>query len=532
MPTRRSLLIATAAGLAAPAIIRRSTAATPSGTVVIVRSINDIVSGFDPAEAYEFSCVEACGNIYRRLIAPDPADASKPTGDLAEAWEVSKDGLVLSFRIRRDVLFDSGNPLTAEDVAFSLQRVVKLNKVPAFILSQFGWNADTVETMIRATSEHTLQLTLPAVQATTFVLYCLTANVGSVVEKVQVLANQTNGDLGNTWLRTHSAGASSYRLVDWRPNERVVLEANLHAAIAPRTPRVVYRHVPEPSVQLLTLQAGDADIARGLLDDQLKSIWENPEFSFTRTDSLQQMYLALNTGLPQFRKPQVWQAVKMAIDYDAIARNVTPKKWHAWQAFEPRGLPGAIADTPFKRDVAQARALLAAAGYADGFDATLDHANYSPWSDIAQVAQADLAEIGIKLDLIPGDWKQLATKSRARNHQMALMAWLPDYLDPNSNAQWFSANPDDSDSTKLKTGAWRCHFADTELTEAAGAAAKELDGTRRMDLYAKMQRDSMQRSPFVFLLQAVDIATFRKGVSGLSVGVLPDYTRYAQIVKV
>ncbi len=106
--------------------------------------------------------------MYRKLIIPDPLDADKLVGDLAEKWEVSKDGLTFTFQIHKGVLFESGKPLTAEDVAFSLQRVVKLNKTPGFILTQFGWNADNVEKMITAKGENVLEVKLPEVQASSF----------------------------------------------------------------------------------------------------------------------------------------------------------------------------------------------------------------------------------------------------------------------------------------------------------------------------------------------------------------------------
>jgi peptide/nickel transport system substrate-binding protein len=142
-----------------------------------------------------------------------------------------------------------------------------------------------------------------------------------------------------------------------------------------------------------------------------------------------------------------------------------------------------------------------------------------------------LKAIGVTVRLQAGERKQVTTKMRARQHQLALMSWFPDYLDANSNTQAFCANPDDSDASKLKILAWRCHFFDKELTDATDAAAKELDNTKRNAMYAKMQRDFMQRAPFAMLLQSAEVDTLRKGVSGLVIGVLPDYTRYGQIVK-
>jgi peptide/nickel transport system substrate-binding protein len=531
MLTRRVLLATSAAGLAAPSLIGAADAATPKNAVVQAKNIGDIVGAFDPAQSYEFSNNEGCGNIYRKLVMPDPNDTSKLIGDLAERWEVSKDGLTFTFHLRRGVVFESGKPVTAEDAAFSLQRVVKLNLTPGFILTQFGWDKDNVDKMIRAKDEYTLEVVLPAVQASSFVLYCLSATCGCVVEKAAVTANQSKDDLGNAWLKTHSAGAGSYKLVDWQASDHIILEANPHAAVKPHLPRVVIRHVADPSAQLLMVQKGDVDIARDLSSDQLKSAARDPALSLAKKPQLTSMYMVMNAGLPQFQKVGVRQAVKYAIDYQAIAKNITPNLWTVWQSFLPEGVPGAISDTPFKKDVAKAKALLAEAGMPNGFEATLDHFAEAPYADIAQAIQADLAAVGIKLQLLAGEHKQVISKTRARQHQMAMMTWFPDYLDANSNAQAFCANPDDSDASKLKILAWRSHFLDKELTDAVDAAAKELDTAKRMAMYAKMQRDFMQRAPFVMLLQSAEVDVLRKGVSGLQIGVLPDYTRYAAIVK-
>jgi peptide/nickel transport system substrate-binding protein len=531
MLTRRKMLAASAAGLAAPAVIGGATAATPKNTVVMAKAIDDIVGAMDPAESYENSNNEICGNVYRRLVTPDPVDANKIVGDLAEKWEVSKDGLTFDCQLQRGVLFDSGKPVTAEDAAFSLQRAVKLNKTPGFILTQFGWTADNVEKMIHATGENTLQLNLPEVQAPTFVLYCLTATIGGVVEKAIALANQTNGDLGNAWLRTHSAGPGPYRLVEWAASDHIILEPNPHSTAKPRVPRIVERHTAEPAAQLLLVTKGDVDIARDLGADQLTGIYKNPAYSFAKTEQLTSMYIGLNMSLPQFQKTQVRQAIKWAIDYDAIAKHSTPNVWSVWQTFLPKGSPGSIPDNPFKKDVAKAKALLAAGGYPDGFSMTLAHFAKAPYADIAQAVQADLAAIGVKAQLLPGEQKQVITNMRARQHQMTLMTWFPDYLDPNSNTQAFNANADDSDNSKVKMPAWRCHFADSALTDMVLKASKELDAKKRNEMYAQMQRDALERSPFVFLLQQAEIATMRKGVSGITIGVLPDYTRYIKIAK-
>ncbi len=527
MLTRRFLLSSTAVAVAAPDAVL---AATPRDMIVMAKQIDDIIS-FDPAESYEFSNNEVDGNVYRRLVAPDHADTTKVAGDAAESWTVSPDGKVFTFKLRPDVVFASGKAATAGDVAFSLQRVVKLNKTPGFILTQFGFTKDNVDLLIKAVDAQTLHFELPAPQSSSFVLFCLSANVGSIVEKATVMANEVNGDMGNAWMKTHSAGAGGYALTSYAASDHVRIDANPHSDIKTASKRVIIRHVADPSAQLLMLQKGDADIVRNLTPDQLKTIGANADFHVTSSPQSSQIYIAMNQNVPELAKPQVRQAVKWAVDYDAIATNITPNSYVVSQSFLPMGLPGAVGDKPFHKDVTRARALMKEAGLADGFAVTMDCPSVQPYPDIAQAVQADLAAIGIKINLVVGDTKQVITKTRARQHQMAMLYWGTDYFDPNSNAQAFCANPDDSDASKLKILAWRSHFADAELTAMVAAATTELDSAKRVEIYQQMQKLSQERAPFVMLLQAISNAVQGKGVSGFVIGPLPDYTKYYDVKK-
>jgi peptide/nickel transport system substrate-binding protein len=529
MIDRRSLLAGSAAlPLLATLELRRAQAATPKGIVVMAKQIDDIVS-FDPGEAYEFSDNEVDNNCYRKLVRPAAGDSL--AGDLAEKWEVSPDGRSFTFHLRRDAHFASGKPVTAEDAAFSFERAVMMDKTPAFIITQFGFTKDNVTKLIRAKDAHTLIFELPEVAATSFVLYCLSANVGCIVEKAATMEHAKDGDWGNGWLKTHSAGAGAYELVSWSASDHVILNANPHYGAAVQEKRIIIRHVADPSTQLLLLQRGDVDIARDLQSDQLKTIAGSPDFHSVSSGQATSMYICMNQSVPVLQKPEVHQAIKWAIDYEAIAKNITPGTWSVDQSFLPAGLPGALTEMPFHRDVAKAKQLLAAAGLADGIQVTMDYISVSPYSEIAQAVQQNLAEVGIKVQLLPGEQKQVITKTRARTHQLAMLVWGSDYFDPNSNAQAFCANPDDSDKSTLKIIAWRNHFFNATLTKQALEAAKELDAKKRIALYHTMQQEFWQEAPFAFVLQRNAVATMRRGVSGIVIGPLPDYTRYAQIKK-
>src|SRR5690606_12974659 len=164
---------------------------TPPDTLVMAWQFDDIIT-LDPAEVFEFSAAEIMGNSYERLIGYDINNVSDMFGVVAESWEVSEDGKTITFKIREGTTFASGNDLTAEDVVFSLQRAVKLDMSPAFILTQFGFSADNVEEKIVQTGDYELTFEMDQPYAPTFVLYCLTSTVASVVDKDLVLEHEAD----------------------------------------------------------------------------------------------------------------------------------------------------------------------------------------------------------------------------------------------------------------------------------------------------------------------------------------------------
>lgn len=535
--TRRASLLAATGALAAAAVPRPAArAATPADTAVMAKAIDDITS-LDPHESFEQSSGEVIANVYERLVLPDPAKPSELKGELAESWEVSDGGATFAFTLRPDRVFASGRPVTAVDVAFSLRRAVLLGKAPAFIVAQLGFTPADVEDRIRAEGDRRVVLRTSGRQAPSFVLYCLTANVASIVDKAAVQQAVAGDDQGNAWLRQNSAGSGPFVLRGWRANEAVTLEANpRHPAIAAQgtrpgaVRRVVIRHVADPAAQFLLLRQGDADIARNLSSDQLGQLAADPLFELVARERAFLMYLALNQTDPVLARPQVRQAVKWAIDYAGIQQSLVPRTWKVHQSFLPDGMPGALSDAPFQRDAAKARALLDQAGVPNGYRLVIDHAATQPYAEVAQAVQGNLSDIGLRTELQAGDQRQVITKTRARQHQAALLYWGSDFFDPHSNAQAFCVNPDNSEAATVRTVAWRNAWQDPSISERAAANVMEADTAKRLALYEQLQRESLERSPFVVLFQQVDTAAIRRTVR-FALGGVADRTDYAQIRK-
>jgi peptide/nickel transport system substrate-binding protein len=492
--------------------------------LVVAMAFDDIIS-LDPAEAFEISAGELMGNGYDRLLRFDVNNPSKLLSDLAKTWKVSADGKTYSFELRPGLRFASGNALTAEDVVFSLQRAVLLDKTPAFILTQFGLSKDNVKARVQQTGPLTLTLQTDKAYAPTLVYNCLTANVAAVVDKKLLLANEVAGDLGAAWLKTHYAGSGPMKIREWRANEIVALERNdNYWGAKSKVARVIYRHIKESATQRLLLEKGDADIARGLTPQDLDALAANKDVLTTGTPKGTVYYFSLNQKNPILAKPEVREAFKWLVDYDAIGKTFIKNIGVVHQNFLPLGLLGASKDMPYKLDVARAKALLAKAGHAGGFKVTVDMRSIQPVQGITEAYQQTLKLAGIELEILPGDGKQTLTKYRARTHDIYVGQWGADYWDPHTNADTFARNPDNSDAAKTKPLAWRNAWDIPELTKKADAAAIEGDGAKRAKLYQEIQAEFRKSSPFVMLFQQNDVAAYRNNVEGLKIGPTSDTT--------
>jgi len=504
-------------------------AATPADTLVEGFAIDDIIT-IDPGEAFELSTAEITANCYSKLVMLDPADTSKVIGDLAESWTTSTDGLTYTFKLKSGLKFASGNPITAADVAYSFERAVKLDKSPAFLLTQFGLTGDNVADKAKAADDATFVFTVDKPYAPTFVLNVLTATVASVVDKKVVMEHakkvtpnadyKYDTDFGNEWMKTGYAGSGPYKTMAWRANEAVIMEANPnYYGEKPKLKRVIYRHMKESSGQRLALENGDIDVARNLEPGDLDAVQKKNGIQLTSAPKGTVYYFSLNQKNKNLAKPEVAEAFKYLVDYEAIGATLIKGIGEIHQTFLPKGQLGALNDNPYKLDVAKAKELLAKAGLKDGFTVTMDVRNNQPVTGIAESVQQTLAQAGIKLEIIPGDGKQTLTKFRARTHDIYIGQWGSDYFDPNSNAETFTINPNNSDEGKTKTLAWRNAWdVPKDLSDAAKGALLEKDAGKRAAIYEDLQRKVLAQSPFVLIFQQTEVAGYSAKLKNFKLG--------------
>src|SRR5690606_16121804 len=270
--------------------------------------------------------------------------------------------------------------------------------------------------------------------------------------------------------------------------------------------------------QRLALENGDIDVARKLEPGDVEAISGKEGLEVTSAPKGTIYYFSLNQKNETLAKPEVIEALKYLVDYDAIGETLIKGIGNIHQTFLPAGQLGALEDKPYKLDVAKAKELLAKAGLADGFSVTMDVRNTQPVTGIAENVQQTLAQAGIKLEIIPGDGKQTLTKYRARQHDIYIGQWGSDYFDPNSNAETFTYNADRSDEGTNRTLAWRNAWDPQDLTEKTQAALLEKDSDKRAAIYEELQKEVLERGPFVVIFQQTEVAGYSDKLKNYKLG--------------
>jgi peptide/nickel transport system substrate-binding protein len=522
----RAALLATA--LTLPLAAWAAYAATPADALVIAQNIDDIVA-LDPAQAYEFTAGEINTNLYDRLVQYEAEDTTKLVGGLAEDWTIDEEAKSITFTLR-DTNFASGNPVRPEDVLFSFKRVVDLNLTPAFILTQLGWTPENIEEMVTVDGD-TVTVRWEGDFASGFVLNVLAARPASIVDEALVMEHEVDGDLGNAWLNTNSAGSGPFVLTDYRPAEFVRMSANEnYFRGAPAMKQVLIRHVAEAATQQLLLTSGDVDMAKNLTPDQIAGLAAPVKVEAYPQAAVH--FLSFNQKTDELTPPAVWEAARYLVDYDGMTQSFLAGQMEKHQAFWPKGFPGSYDETPYSYDLEKAKQILEEAGITTPIDVTLDVINSTPFTDIAQSLQASFAEAGINFEIVPGTGAQVITKYRERAHEAMLLYWGPDFMDPHSNAKAFAYNSDNSDDNYQATTTWRNSWeVPAELNELTMAALAEPDAEKRNEMYVELQQKVQESSPIVIMFQAESQVAMAENVEGYVNGATSDFVYYRLVTK-
>jgi peptide/nickel transport system substrate-binding protein len=476
--------------------------------LIIAKDISDIRTP-DPSKSYDIGGVFLQFPVYSRLVRQTAPNYWRVQPDLAQSWAVSPDARVYTFRLR-DAVFHTGNPVTAEDVRFSLLRTKNIKGYGSFLADPIK-NVEVVDTK-------TVRIELNEPDAS--FLAALAAGVFSIVDSRSIKAAggvETVGadkeDKAEQWFYTRSAGSGPYRLVRYTRETEIVLERNeRYFGAKPFFRQVIIRHVKDPSTQALMLQRGDADVALDLSVDQAEGLKGRQGIQLFEDYSGWTVYLGLNTSIAPWSNPKVRAAVKYAIDYEAIVSQIM--RGHG-RRIGSIMMPGMLGFTEtqnrallFPHNLEKARALMREAGVTRA-NVSLTWAaggNYGalPLDRLAQKLRTDLERIGVDLQLEPVQTSIFLTQYRQGRPQTAIGFWFPDFMDPD-NWSYFVTGFINR----------RLHWESAEGQRLVEEARRTASQQQRAALYAQYnQLLAAPDSPYVFLVQPTNLTATRDDLAG------------------
>ena len=505
-------------------------AESPPNMLVIGTNIGGIRT-LDPAANNARTVSELISNAYDNLVQTKPASIDKLEPMLATEWSVSNGGKTITMKLRQDATFSSGNPVTAEDAAWSLQRIIKMGQVGSTDLALWGFTEENVDKLVRAQDAHTLVIDLPTQVNTDLVLASLAGSSVGIVDKKTALEHEANGDFGSGWLAANTAGSGPFVLSQLRPNNIAMFDARKdYWGGAPAMQRVAVMHIPESGNLRLQMEKGDVDVGHYVSSGDLEALSKNPDMAIDSVPGLGFYYIALNTKDPDLQKPEVRRAFQHAFDWKAIQDNIMKYLGSPWQSMVPKGMIGAPAD-PLGRhtyDPELAKKLLADAGYPNGLKKTLNPSG-DPTLPIAEALQASARAAGIDLNLVPGEF---TPAFRERKFEVLVGnsgARLPD---PFAVATQYAYNPDNRDEARLGSYyLWRVSQQNEDLNKLVDQSMRESDAAKRADLFKQMDDIYSKMDPgLVIFFQRSDPYVMRKNVHGYA-GHTTWSTRWHDVTK-
>ncbi|SFI41863.1 ABC transporter substrate-binding protein [Aerobium aerolatum] len=318
------------------------------------------------------------GNVYEALFRL--ADSGEVEPVLSESYEASEDGLTYTFKLREGVTFHSGDPLTAADVKFSIERVM----APESKSSRR--NSLSTIANIETPDDKTVVITLK--QRSISLPYNL-----SYVWIVNDAAKE---------LTSSADGTGPYRLENWRRGTSLTLTpSDNYWGEAPRNGGVVFTYFTEATAQNNALLTGAIDIIPSVQSPDSLAMFEgNPQFTVTEGVSTTKELLAYNDRVEPFSNVKVRKALARAIDKKRLLASIWGEHGTLIGSFVPPTDPWYVDLTGVDAyDPDSARQLLEEAGLKDGFSFSLDTPNYDPHPLVAQFIQNELGKIGVKVDI-------------------------------------------------------------------------------------------------------------------------------------
>ncbi len=487
------------AALLAAALALPAQAATRGGTLVFGRAIES--QYLDPVHTSQNADIWLALNLYDTLLQPS-ADGKTVEPGLAQSWTVSDDGKTLTFVLRPGLKFADGSPLAPSDVKWSLDRARTKESGGdfQFLLASIASIDVTGDDTVVLHMAHPDPVILQALA---------TFNSGIMPEKLLMAAPGATLDDKSKAFADHPVGSGPFLLKSWQRNTEMVMTRNPYywkpAADGGKLPyldAIRFEIIPDDATRILKLRAGELDIAEFVPYSRVAELKADPKLNMVLFPAAQVNYFAFNdrpTLKDGTKNPlndvRVRQALNYATDKDALIQVVTYGAGTPEHSFMPMSTPLSYDAGPlYPYDLAKAKALLAEAGYPNGFAVTCTVLAGSA-DDAAKVTtlQQLWGQVGVQLKVEQLESATRLARYNAADFQMRTSLWTNDINDPSEITNIFAYYP----TRQNNRSGWDDPRIDALFTQSQG----ELDPAKRAAEYKEIQQRYAAAAPIVFAFE-------------------------------
>jgi peptide/nickel transport system substrate-binding protein len=439
----------------------------PEGKVLRVREYKDLIT-LDPAFTISASESHIMRAIYSGLVRFKPGSYEWEP-DAAEWINVSDDGKVIEFKLKEGIQFHGGyGEMTAEDVKFSYERIID----PA-VDSPYSYEWATLD-HVEVTGKYTGKIILSEPFAPLWHTV-LPADPGLIISQK---AYEERGEA----FATNPIGSGHFYFAGWTPKQKIVLKRfDQYYGQKPDIEEINIYPIEDDKSAELAFDAGQLDFTAISLSSAAR-YEADPNVNLRRAPSLAYVWLAINVKQEPFTDVRVRRAIRYAVDVDAILQGVYGGEVEPAKGPIAAGLLGHWADAPVYRvNLDEAKRLLAEAGYPDGFKTKLAAVNTVLWKTMAEIIQANLAEIGIAVEIDLMDsatFDEITFDPEGEGVYMLLERYAGE-PDPNYIMEWFTC-----DQVGEWNAMWWCNPVYDKLLQMGIVA---LDERERDQIYIAMQ---------------------------------------------
>ncbi|HJP77743.1 MAG TPA: ABC transporter substrate-binding protein [Pseudonocardiaceae bacterium] len=460
--------------------------ASSGNDATLTVDLSSYPASLDPGQQYDTDSYSVYRNIFDQLLHRDPS-SNKIVPWLATKW-TQTDPTTWNFTIRGGVKFTDGSPLTAQDAAFSINRILD----PSFA-SQQNANFSAIASATGSGQTLTVKTKYPSPTLLTY-LTTLSVVPQAYVQKV-----------GNAAFNLKPVGSGPYSFVSDIPGSQVELTRNASWWNGqPQIKQVTFRAVPAVASRVADLQSGKAQLADGLTPDSANQIKSNSNLKVLSAPTERVSYLAFNTiGGGPTNNPAVRKAISMAIDYNSLVNNLESGYAKRVNSVATPLNFGYTSDLPnYTFNPAQAKSLLQQAGAEGQTIVMATSPTYDP--EIVQAIQANLQDVGLQVQIQNTDQATYLKKVQSPQHTWGSIRF----------GQW-SCSCEDSDGTiypLFRTGTVWSSYSNPQFDSLVDQARQTLDPSSRTALYQQAYQLLNQDLPGIGLFQFVAIYGAAKAV--------------------